>query len=375
MNKLISILLLVVLSGCRKDSDHISDFPTLDTTQSGELYAPDLITGYDYEGILYPAHFLNDPVLDPLSDYNQVTDEGATLGRVLFYDKNLSYNNTISCSSCHHQSKGFSDSVAFSVGFLGELTGRNSMAISNVDYNKGFFWDTRATTIEQQTLMPIQHPVEMGMQLPWLEIKLSGIWYYRNLFIAAFGSPEITSEKISLAIGQFLKSMRSYQSKYDQGVESNFANFTAQELMGYQIYTSEAARCSNCHTTQNFGGLVNRNNGVDSVYSDIGLAEFTYDDSDIGKFKAVSLRNIELTAPYMHDGRFQTLEEVIAFYSEEINPHFNLDDLLAEGFVTGGIPLQLNFTKSQQDALVAFLKSLTDYEFISDPRYSNPFPD
>jgi len=366
---------VIFLFSCRKDSGIISDLPILETTQNGEAYAPNLQTGYNYEDVLFPDHFLNDNVLDPISTENAVTNEGATLGRVLFYDKNLSINNTISCASCHHQSLGFSDSLPFSIGFEGGLTSRNSMAISNVDYNHGFFWDVRASTIEQQSLMPIQHPVEMGMTLAKLQYKLKLISYYPQLFLNAFGSTEITTQKISLAFGQFLRSMRSYRSKYDVGVEIGFSNFTAQELLGYQIYSGEPSRCSNCHTTQNFGGLENRNNGIDGIYSDLGLAGITNNDYDIGKFKSVSLRNIELTAPYMHDSRFQTLEEVLEFYSSQINAHANLDDLLSTNFTTGGPPIDLNFTKSEQKAIIAFLKTLTDFEFITDPMYSNPFPE
>ena len=371
MKLILSISALLFLWSCRKDPGIITPLPEMDSL------APMLPeTMYDYESILYPSHIANDPVLAPifnLNSANPVTNEGATLGRVLFYDKNLSFNNAVSCASCHHQEHAFSDTAIFSKGFQGDLTGRNAMAIYNVNINSTFFWDSRAATIEEQALMPVQHPFEMGMTLDQLEVKLTALSYYKTLFETAFGSTEITSTRIALALGQFMKAMRSFRSKYDQGVENNFASFTPQEMQGHEIFTSEAARCSNCHNSQNFGGITQRNNGLDAVFSDEGIGALTGNSSDIGKFKSTSLRNIELTAPYMHDGRFKTLEDVVDYYSADINAHPNLDDLLTTNMTVGGPPLQLDFTKSERAALVAFLKTLTDYEFINDIRYSNPF--
>lgn len=383
MQRFYMIATVLVLVSCRKDPA-ISPYvpPTLDSVPLVDTtvpYLPNLPTDlYDYEGILYPDHLLSDPVLNLVSGFNSanpVTNEGATLGRVLFYDKNLSFNNTTSCASCHHQDKAFSDGLAFSSGFEGGLTSRNSMAISNIHYNRRFFWDTRANFIETQALMPIQDHIEMGMTLSELEIKLSSLSYYENLFIQAFGTSEITSERIALALGQFLKAMRSYRSKYDHGVENNFADFTAEEYMGYEMYFSGDFKCNNCHTSQNFGGTSVQNNGLDGYFTDLGVAGFTFDETDIGKFKTVSLRNVELTAPYMHDGRFATLEEVIDFYSTGVNAHPNLDERLTTTNEIGGPPLQFNFTPEQKAALIAFLKTLTDQEFINDVRYSNPFPE
>lgn len=332
---------------------------------------------YDYESIVYPQHYMDDQLLaliNTLNNSNAVTNEGATLGRVLFYDKNLSANNSVSCASCHHQDKGFSDGLAFSPGFEGGLTGRNSMAIINTNFQRRFFWDERATNLEQQVLMPIQDPIEMGMDLADLEIKLAALPYYEELFTAAFGDSEITSDRISKALSQFLQSIRSFKSKYDIGVETNFAYFSKAEYKGLEMYFSGNFNCNNCHTTQNFGGVTNEINGLELNPTDPGIGGISGDADDMGKFKSATLRNIELTAPYMHDGRFQTLEEVIDFYSTDIQAHPYLDDRLAIDGNTGGPPKQFNFTSEEKFALIAFLKTLTDYDLISNPIYSDPFP-
>jgi len=376
-------LLLVFFLSCRKDPGLITPLPpVLDSIPDGDSlipYQPNLPdTLYDYENIDYPDYMLNDPQLNLINNFNDgnnITNEGATLGRVLFYDKNLSANNTIACASCHHQNKAFSDGLAYSQGFEGGLTGRNAMAISNANYNRRFFWDTRANFIEQQALMPIQHPIEMGMELTNLEQKLTALDYYAPLFEAAFGSVTVTSDRIAIALGMFMKAMRSFNSKYDQGVPLAFSNFSTQELEGKDLFLGGTIKCNQCHTTQNFGGTERQNNGLDAYFTDIGVAAITDNEEDIGKFKTPSLRNIELTGPYMHDSRFATLDEVLDFYSTDINAHPNLDDRLASDGQTGGPPIQFNFTPEEKAALIAFLKTLTDLQYISDPKYSNPFPD
>lgn len=333
-------------------------------------------TPYDYESIQYPQHFIDDPLLNlinTLGNNNAVTNEGATLGRVLFYDKNLSANNAVSCASCHHQDKGFSDGLALSPGFEGALTGRNSMAIVNTNFQRRFFWDERANTLEQQVLMPIQDPVEMGMDLADLEIKLAGLPYYADLFTDAFGDSVITADRISLALSQFLQSIRSFKSKYDIGLATNFIYFSEEEKTGMEMYFSGNFNCNHCHTTQNFGGVTNEINGLQLNPIDNGIGGISGDADDMGKFKSVSLRNISLTAPYMHDGRFQTLEEVIDFYSTDIQAHPYLDDRLATNAQTGGPPKQFNFTDAEKLALIAFLGTLTDYDLITNPIYSDPF--
>lgn len=369
--------LFFVAISCRKDP---KIEPVLLVVDTGGLvpYVPTLPdSSYDYEGAEYPQHFLDDPLLGLIAGFgsNGITNEGATLGRVLFYDKNLSANSTISCASCHHQEKGFSDGLAFSTGYEGGVTGRNSMAIVNSDFQSRMFWDRRAANVEAQVLLPIQDPIEMGMNLNNLIVKLSSLSYYPSLFEAAFGDSLITSQRISAALGQFVRSIKSYRTKYDIGFPTNFSNFTAEEELGRQLFQNGTLRCNNCHATQNFGGPFKQINGLDSIPTDLGVGGITGNSDEMGMFKTVSLRNIELTGPYMHDGRLTTLEEVIDFYSTDIQHHPNLDGRLAENYVQGGVPLQFNMTAEEKAALLAFLKTLTDWEMVNDPALSNPFPE
>lgn len=326
-----------------------------------------------YANFPLPAHF-NTPQLNNINNTpatNPVTNAGATLGRVLFYDKRLSANNTVACGSCHLQANGFSDPVPLSRGFQGGLTGRNSMSLANARYfGPGrFFWDSRAATLEAQTLMPIQDAVEMGLTLNELVTKVGAEPYYPPLFQAAFGTPQVTSERISLALAQFVRSMVSYQAKYDAGVAVNFNNFTPQENLGRQLFNGQG-RCNVCHITAAFVAPNARNNGLDAVSSDNGLGNVTGNPADNGKFKVPSLRNIALGGPYMHDGRFASLAAVIEFYNSGVQPHPNLDPALRQ---PNGQPRRLNLAQNEKDALVAFLNTLTDQTFITDPKFSDPF--
>ena len=338
---------------------------------------------YNYSNITLPAHFMANEVqnLDNTPNNNPVTDYGATLGRVLFYDKNFSLNNTKSCGSCHLAEDGFSDPSQFSVGFEGGVTGRNSMGLANARYynNGRFFWDERAETLEEQTLMPIQDPIELGMTLDGLVTKLQGVNYYPKLFEDAFGDSTITSDRISLALAQFIRSMVSYQAKYDVGLTAaggnenqNFANFTAQENRGKQLFFANRTRCSDCHEAAVFVGDRPRNNGLDATTTDAGEGGVNGNQNDEGKFKVPSLRNIELTGPYMHDGRFATLEEVIEHYNSGVEDHPNLDNRLRQGG-NNGTPRRLNLSDDDKAALVAFLKTLTDETMINDVKFSDPF--
>jgi cytochrome c peroxidase len=339
-------------------------------------------TPENYRVLNLPPHLLA-PVIqgqDNTPADNPVTDAGAALGRVLFYDKRLSANNTVACASCHQAEHGFSDPVPLSTGFAGGLTGRNSMGLTSARYylRGRFFWDERAATLEEQVLQPIQNEVEMGMTLPELVDKLSLEDYYAELFTAAFGDATITSDRIARALAQFVRSIVSSNSKYDAGVAANFSNFTAEELLGRRIFLGQVgnATCVACHGTDNFvpGNAVN-NNGVENPSVDRGVGAITGNPADDGKFKVPSLRNIELTAPYMHDGRFATLEEVVEFYNSGVQPHPNLSAPLRNppGSPGAGQPRRLNLTTAQKSALVAFLKTLTDRTVTSDPRFSDPF--
>ena len=314
----------------------------------------------------------------------EITPWGATLGRVLFYDKKLSLNNTVSCASCHHQDKAFADGQQFSTGFEGRVTTRNSMAIVNPVLQNNLFWDSRSKTIHDLSLQPVQNHIEMGMEdLNRLVSKLESTEYYKPLFNKAFGTNEVSPEKISKALSQFVASITTSRSRFDVAQKNNFSNFSELEKMGMHLFNSEKAKCSSCHGGGNMSALDGPNDpygggggsftssqdlrgatniGLDIVYKDNGLGN--------GNFKIPSLRNIALTDPYMHDGRFKTLEEVVEHYSSGIKPHAHLDVKFTNG--KGNIkPLNLN--SIEKKAIVAFLKTLTDPEMIKDPKWSNPF--
>jgi cytochrome c peroxidase len=347
---------------------------------------------YNYEKLNLPLG--TNPSDNVLIDFNfengepvfsgattEITDWGATLGRVLFYDKKLSLNNTIACASCHHQDKAFADGQQFSTGFEGRITTRNSMAIVNPVLQNNLFWDSRSKTIHDLSLKPVVNHIEMGMEnLDRLVEKIENTAYYKPLFIKAFGSDKVEPENISKALSQFVASITTNRSRFDEGIKGNFSNLTDLEVMGLNLFRSDRAKCSSCHGGNNFsaldgpfdpyggGGSISgdlkgaTNIGLDLVYKDNGLGN--------GNFRIPSLRNIALTAPYMHDGRFKTLEDVINHYSEGVKPHPNLDVKLTDG---KGKVKPLNLSSIEKKALVAFLKTLTDEEMLRDPKWSNPF--
>lgn len=362
---------------------------------------------FNYANIELPSHLSNNEFptqfqFQALSEYdntpnnNQVTDEGATLGRVLFYDKKLSTNGTISCASCHQSEHGFTDPNLLSEGFDGGLTRRHSMSIVNARFyaDGRFFWDERAETLEDQVLMPFQDEVEMGLTLQELINIVSEQSYYPTLFESAFGDKAITSDRISKALAQFIRSMVSTTSKYDQArseVETpieNFPDFTAQENQGKRLFylprlltNGVNGNCVGCHQTEAFVGPFPSNpgpltsfattNGLDATSTiDLGVFETTANNRDIGVFKVPSLKNIAIRPPYMHDGRFATLEEVIEHYSSGIQNHPSLISPLVN---TSGEVGQFDFTQEEKQALVAFLETLTDNAMLEDEKYSNPF--
>lgn len=336
-------------------------------------------TNFNYASPSLPTTFLVNPILaeDNMTSNNTNSDAGALLGRVLFYDRRLSTNQSISCASCHQQAHGFSDLRQFSAGHDGSLGTRNSMGLSNARWyqRKKFFWDERAATLEEQTLLPIQNPIEMGMTLAALTNRLAAEPFYTNLFAQAFGSPDVNTNRISRALAQFVRSIVSTQSKYDIGVTNNFANFTTQENLGRQLFFGQnntpAVTCSVCHITDNFvQTTIIDNNGLEFPLVDKGIGGISGVAAELGKFKVPSLRNIELTAPYMHDGRMTNLEQVVEFYNSGVVSNANLS-LPLRG--PGGAPLRLNLTADKKAALVAFLKTLTDTNLATDVKLSDPF--
>ncbi|UTW68135.1 cytochrome-c peroxidase [bacterium SCSIO 12643] len=380
--KWIFLVFILGFSACKKDvepTNTLTQYQKDNQMLSEYLNLPS--SPYNYQGITLPGYLGNTNILihDNTPADNPVTDEGATLGRVLFYDKKLSRNGTISCASCHVQEFGFSDTATLSKGFEGGLTGRHSMGLSNSRFrtNGRFFWDERAETLEDQVLMPIQDAVEMGMTLTDLVNVVDQQEYYKILFKRAFGDDEVSSDRISKALAQFIRSMVSFNSKYDQGrahheVNEPFDNFTVQENWGKSLFNSiDKGQCGSCHSTDAMITVVSRNNGLTREPDDFGLEKTTGNPLDRGKFKAPSLRNIAVRPPYMHNGDYKSLTEVIQGYSTGINWSPTLDGHLK--MPGGQTAIRYNLTQEEIEALEAFLNTLTDTEFLTNKIYSDPF--
>ncbi len=332
---------------------------------------------------------------DNTPNNNSITDEGATLGRVLFYDKNLSANNTIACASCHQQEFAFGDTETQSIGLNQGLTGRHSMRLVNSRFadEEGFFWDERAATLEAQTTQPIQDHVEMGFSgsdgdpdLDSLIRKLEDIDYYQSLFTLVFGDAQITEARMQSALAQFVRSIQSFDSKFDEGlaqvnnINQDFPNFSAEENDGKELYLAPppagGAGCQGCHRAPEFDIDPNSgNNGVVGVAGDPSSI-------DITNTRAPSLRDLvdpngNLNGPLMHNGEFTSLEQVIDHYDQitVVNGNTNLDNRLAGGGGGGGGPQNLQLTQAEKDALVAFLHTLTGSDIYTNEKWSEPFDD
>jgi cytochrome c peroxidase len=306
----------------------------------------------------------------------QITDNGATLGRVLFYDTKLSLNNAVACASCHKQDLAFADEASGSVGFGGKITPRNSMAIVNAGFNNNLFWDSRAASVKDLVSLPIQNHIEMGMEsMDQLTRKLKQVDYYGDLFKKAYGTNEVSGDRIASALAQFVGSMVSSDSKWDQGMANDHANYTPMEKVGKDLFFSVKAKCSQCHAGANFaapdepGGDYGdptirgtANIGLNVVYTDNGKGQ--------GQFRIPSLRNIAMTGPYMHDGRFKTLAEVVEHYNSGVQQHPNLDTKLMQNT---GAAQKLGLTPHEKESLIAFLGTLTDQTLTHDTKFSSPF--
>lgn len=332
---------------------------------------------FNYSKPNLPPHTLTGlaQVLDNNPEDNLLTDHGATLGRVLFYDPRLSGNGRSSCGSCHIQARAFADTGRVSFGFKGQASDRNTMSLVNLRYNRaGFFWDERARTIEEAVVLPIHHRREMGQSSEGLVKALSQDPRYPKLFKAAFGDAEITEDKAAKALAQFLRSMVSLDSKFDKGaamvssMDQPFPNFSDAENHGKALFVK---RCSACHHIGEndhmafFSMFRSLNNGLDEgpEARDGGRGDVTYNPSDVGLFKASTLRNVAVTAPYMHDGRLASLEAVMEHYSSGVHRHPT---------VSPAAPRML-LSQADKAGLIAFLKTLTDENFLNDPRFSDPW--
>jgi len=321
---------------------------------------------------------------------NPLTEQGVELGRMLFYDKRLSSDNSVSCASCHKQEFAFSDNNRFSRGVQGRIGTRNTMSLANLMWVNRLFWDGRATTLEQQALVPIGHPDEMNLPPEQAAAKLQTIPEYPPRFKQVFGSEQIRPMDIAKALAQFQRTLISANSRYDRYLRGEYRP-TSLELQGIQLFFTHpipeiglrGGNCGDCHV----GPLVQgdqsafrgfHNNGLDTDATLApGLQAVTNNPNDRGKFRAVSLRNIALTAPYMHDGRFQTLEEVLEHYDQHIQMSRTLDPLIIEASneirTDNDAPVKLHLTAQEKRAILAFLHMLTDSAFIQDRRFSNPF--
>lgn len=321
---------------------------------------------------------------------NPLTNEGVELGRMLFYETNLSKDKSVSCATCHQQSKAFTDGNKVGIGIRGQELDRNSMSLVNMLWSAPHkFWDGRAANLEDQALQPIHNPKEMDLKISEALIRLNDDPEYREKFKLAFNTDKIRKEHIAKALAQFQRTLISQDSKYDKYLRGEL-QLSEQEQRGLQSFFTHpdpsvnlrGSNCGDCHRNfltdgfkAGFDGFAN--NGLDDdEHLENGLFDVTKNPLDKGKFKIPSLRNIMLTAPYMHDGRFNSLEEVLDHYNEHIRMSSTLDVLVREAsneYRRPGDPIALKLTKEDINDIIAFLKTLTDSTFINNEKYANPF--
>lgn len=323
----------------------------------------------------YPSNFGGRFVIP---ENNPTTKEGVCLGRMLFYEKKLSAGNKISCENCHMQKLAFTDGKALSIGADNSLTTRSSMSLSNLLWVRNFFWDGRSSSLEAQAIFPLTNQHEMGQTLGETVSKLRKTRLYPPLFKAAFGSDIITEDLVLKALSQFERTLISSDSMYDKYLAGTYQP-SLEEQRGMALFQNapvpekniRGANCEHCHGGPKTFKELFHNNGLDSIASDIGREKFTGQAADKGRFRVPTLRNIMLTAPYMHDGRFSTIEQVLDHYNEHIRQSPTLSSFLIDvSNEKGGKTLSL--TTSEKTDIIAFLSMLTDSAFISYPEFSNP---
>lgn len=392
-------MLLLLVTACSKNDQPVIEasgedlgLVTNDHTLDGFVY-------FNYESTM-PSYLIR------LGMKAQKPDNfKANLGRVLFYDKNLSKDRSVSCASCHKARYAFSDNVAFSTGIEGRLTARNSMPLGNVaNFSAHYstingktpmlFWDERAKDVPGQSRQTFGNPQEMGMTMEEVVARVKAQTYYSDIWEKAYDDFEPTGDKILACLNEFVGAMSCFDTKLDRAMEHTAGDLSQSgasiDTLIFKDYSSTdttviintifspsedrgriifVTNCTKCHSPiRPFQQVFSACNGLDMNYLDKGLAELTGNPADVGVFKSPSLRNIALTAPYMHDGRFKTLEEVVDFYSDNVKPHPNLNPILLHN----GDP-NLHLTATQKADLVDFLKSLTDNSMYSDDRFANPF--
>ena len=385
---LIPILLMISVIACKKNPTPTDPFTAIQA-EFGAQIDPTNLANYANQG--KPAYITKDN-----SAGNNITDAKATLGRVLFYDKQLSIDNTVSCGSCHIQKFAFSDTALASLGVQSGRTGRHSMRLINARFSNEFkfFWDERAATLEQQSTQPIQDHAEMGFSgqngrpnFSALLTKLQGIGYYQELFKFVYGDQTITEPRMQECLSQFVRSIQSFDSKYDAGralvaqEQQGFPNFTQQENMGKNLFlmppqigvngirTAGGLGCGGCHAPPEFSIDPNSgNNGIIGVLNGTGI--------DINNTRAPSLRDLagidgNPNGPMMHTGGIRTLQAAIGHYGTiNLAPgNTRLDPRLKPN----GVGLQLNLNETEVNAVIAYLKTLTGVAVYSDARWSDPF--
>lgn len=376
---IIVIILAISLYGCSKSNEGCTDplannYSIIAKEDDGSCTYTIITAGSQMtpSPLQVPQLFtqnINPPVI-PTN--NPQTIEGIALGRKLFYDPILSGDGTQSCSSCHMAGFSFTDSAKFSTGITGAMGYRQSMPLFNLawNYDEKFFWDGRSGTLEIQVLDPVVNPIEMNNTWVNAVASLQTNPSYPTLFNAAFGTATIDSILVAKALAQFERTLISANSKFDRfllGQES----LTTNEINGFAIFDDpDRGDCAHCHGTANnplWTDNLFHNNGLDATFTDLGRGLITGDPNDDGKFKTPSLRNLAYSAPYMHDGRFQTLDEVIDHYSTGVTISATIDPLM-ELQSNGGS----NLTPSEKDDLKAFLLALSDSEFINNPDFQQP---
>ncbi len=334
-------------------------------------YLPETPFNYD---IIFPQH-AQEGNLDTNYVNSFIAPNTATLGRVIFYDKLLSANNELSCASCHKQEFSFADNTRFSAGIGNVFTKRNVPNINDMGYfiewftgdlNPTLFWDAREHRLEDMVLQPILHQEELGKQMPVLIEKMNNTSYYPNLFENAFGTPTVTPERIAVALSCFLRSLAVFDSKYDK-VQMGLATYTPEEQAGQDFFNGFCGHY--CHHSPAFQMVFPENNALDLVCEDIGHFVVTGQDGDKCKFRSPSLRNLSLTAPYMHDGRYSTIDQVINFYSDSLQSPYNS----SMAALVPGTGLHLSIVQKAQ--LKAFLLTLTSPTITSNEKWSDPFTD
>lgn len=340
----------VFLSACRKDVGLASD------------------SGQTPLALTYPQYVTDSGHVPMVSWGNPLTVEGVELGRRLFYEKALSNDYSMSCGSCHLQDHAFSDPRRFSIGTDGSIGHRQAMAVVNLAFDHYMFWDARVHGLEEQAARPVMDIAEMRNTWPVVVQRLRANEAYPPLFRKAFGTEQIDSARVVQAIAQFERTLLSFDSRWDRYTYGGDAGaLNEQELHGMELYFRQA-HCNDCHKAPLFADHALRNNGLDLLFADPGYGAITGNPGDNGKFKVPTLRNIEVTGPYMHDGRFATLEEVVDFYADSVHvesPH--LDNHMLP-WIAG----QINLTPEGRADLVAFLKTLTDQSFLTNPTFSDP---